>query len=372
MKNKETIDQINAYADSIEQANLTRRDLIEFNLKDIKVSDGFSIDGLELGEKAIKRVFGIFNAKPAFSEFQQLMEKADWDTVANKIKNAKGDINLYGSLLCHGDTHSVDNIFYKNQRKKNPDDLTRSKAVIATLTDVLSRSNVDWDLKDKSFDEEKSIFQFQLQDSLNPIEVLKNDFWKQGQIISFNSTEFSNTPYFERLICSNVMTRPQLGWRSNIQKASFNNSKIETALRNILSEYNSDVAELVAGYCDHLKNTTVSLREFLIYKNLFVKMGYDEVADKYFNEAPFYKAWGQNLDKKPKSWKATANTGINAYDFLNLNTWIASHPDDTKITPEDAMRVKAAISDIFVKKELDCECLAPTVKVEFPHFVEMD
>lgn len=373
MKNKQVIDEINSFVEQIEKQDLSRRDIVEFNLQDIQTVDNFRLGDSAFSERASKNVLNILNAKPSFIEFQSLMEKTDWNQVANKIKSAKGDINLYGSLIqVSPGTYEIDNIFFKNPKKKNPDDLTRAKAVIETITDTLSRSNVDWDLQAKGFDEESAKFMFQLQNSNNAIEVLKNDFWKQGQLLEFNSTEFLNSPFFERLVCTNGMTRPQYGWRSNIAKASFNNQKLEKAIQHALSEDNTDVAELITGFANHMKNTTISLREFLIYKNFFEKRGYDEITAKYFNEAPFFKAWGENIDKKPKGWKATANTNINAYDFINMNTWLASHTKESGMTEGDAKALKIAITDLFVKKELDCEVIAPVVKVEYPHFAEME
>ncbi|MCK9574602.1 MAG: hypothetical protein WC979_01715 [Candidatus Pacearchaeota archaeon] len=373
MKNKGTIDQINQFVEAIERETPTRRDIVQFNLQDIVINDKFIVDEMDLTDRAADAVLSVLNAKPAFKEYQSLMEVTDWNLVSSRLKAAKGDVNLYGSLLHNPDgTHTIDAIFFKNPKKNKADDLTNSKALVETVTRILSTSSVDWSLSKIGFDNETSKYTISLLNDSNPIEVFENDLWKQGQTLIFNSTSFINEPFFDRLICGNGMRKPSYGFRSNISKASFNNEKLEKAISNALSEDNDNVAHLIKGFAEHMKGTTISLREFYNHRNFLIKRGYEELADKYFIEAPFYKAWGDNVCKKSKTWKASADTGINAYDFINLNTWLASHIEESKMSEAHAYELKNAITGIFTAKELDMELIASQQKVEYPHFVEME
>jgi len=93
---------------------------------------------------------------------------------------------------------------------------------------------------------------------------------------------------------------------------------------------------------------------------------------KFFNETPFYKAYGVNLEEKSKKWKSTANTGINAYDFFNMLTWIASHPEEVKMDKTDRINLQIQSSNLLFKNQLDLEDVATNVVVEYPRLVSMN
>lgn len=373
MKNKEVIEKINDFVDNIEQDSPSRRDIVSFNLEDIVINDNFEVNGMVLTLNATNSVLGLLNTKPEFKEFQSLMDTKDWNIVSKTLKNAKGDINIYGSLIQQDDgSHIIHSIFPKNTKKKRPDDFTNSKAIISNIIETLSTSSIDWQLKSIVFNKEDSMFNLSLLNDNFPVDVLKDDTWKFGQTLRFNSTQFENIPFYERLICTNDMSQTHNIFRSNITKSSFTNTKLQTAINNALNGIYDEAAQYLTQLVSHAKNNTISLKEFYYYRKFFKKKGYNEILDKYFIEAPFYKAWGENVAEKDDMWKSTANTHINAYDFINLNTWLASHIDISHMNAKDAAELQIKIAHLFTKTQFDTEKIANTVDVDFPHFVEMD
>jgi len=373
MNNKSVIEQINNFVSSVEKQNPARRDIVEFNLQDVQISDAFILNDMDFSVNATDAILGLLNTKPSFKQFQSLMEPQDWASVSQRLKTAVGDINLFGAVIQNKDnSHTVDSIFFKNVKKKKPDDLTNAKAIIETINETLSMSDVDWQLTDILFDKDTAKFAISLLNDNNPFDVMTGDIWKQGQTLSFNSTSFKNEPFFERLVCGNGMRRPQYGWSSNVSKISYNNDKLAKVINNALSKDNPEVAQLITQFAQHMKSANISLREFYFYRKFFEKKGYEGILDKYYIEAPFYKAWGDNVAEKSDIWKATADSGINAYDFINLNTWLASHIEKSDLSKEDAADLKVHITTLFTAKELDMERIAPSAQIIFPRFVEME
>ncbi len=373
MKNKETIEKIEAFVKSHKDSAPNRRELVEFNLQDVKLKDRFEVNDLKLQDKASDVILGLLNAKPTFVEYKSLLEEKDWNFIANLLKNAKGDINLLGRLVRQPDgTHEVANIFFKNPKKKRPDDLTNTDAIISAIIETLASSEIDWSFVGGSFHEEDTELSLTLRNENYPVEVFKGDEWKKGTTLSFNSFKFFNRPYFERLICSNVMVGEQYGWKGWISQTSYTNDKLLKQIQNALSSNNDDVSQMITQYAQHSKKNNISLREFYAYRKFYEKKGYDDILDKYFIEAPFYQAWGENIEGKDDIWKATADSGINAYGFINLNTWLASHLDKSGMTEEDALEMKMAITNLFIKERFDLEGLAPKATVDFPRFKEME
>ena len=98
---------------------------------------------------------------------------------------------------------------------------------------------------------------------------------------------------------------------------------------------------------------------------------YEKIIMNYFDDAPFFKAYGVDITQKSRKWKTTANTGINAYDFFNLLTYVASHPEKIMMDRSDRTDLQIVASNLLFKKELDLEDVATPTKVIYPRLVEM-
>jgi hypothetical protein len=93
---------------------------------------------------------------------------------------------------------------------------------------------------------------------------------------------------------------------------------------------------------------------------------------RFFNEKPFFQAYGVNLDEKSKKWKSTADSGINAYDFFNMLTWIASHPGEVKMDRSDRIDLQIQASNLLFKPQYDLEDIATGVTVNYPRLACMN
>lgn len=371
MKNKESIDKINAFVDSVNQERKNMNDLVKFDIQDVKFDGALRVGDYELHEVAQNAVLGKLNAKPTFSEFQSIMEPEDWKIVSQKIKNAKADLSLFGVIaLDESGNQVIRNVYTKNP-KKETEDITQANHLIELLTEKLSLAPEGWAVSTMDFDPERSVYSFGLLNKEQDIEALPGDIWHGGQLFNISSAQTKQKSFYERQVCANGMTSEVSGFSSWIDRASFNTTKIGKIFENALSFDDGTLESKIQKYAKHAKANTISLREFYEYRNFLDKRGYDDLLAKYFNEAPFYKAWGESITDKPKQWLATANTGINAYDFINLITWIASHKE-SGVTGDNAQALKNSIINLFTKQYYDTEMSAPSVKVDFPHYSEME
>lgn len=372
-RNQETIAQLQENVSKAIQNDPMVRDMEKFNLKDITIDSTMSIGNKEFSEKSIKKVLDVLNVKPNFTDYRKSMSEADWKLVADRIKDAKGDLFLYGEL---GSGEVINNIHYANPKKKKSDDMTNSLAVINAIENELRTSENEFSLARFNFDSEKYTFDIELKNESSEFDALAGDSWKVGNKFTFNSTNFKYLPYFERLVCSNGMIGKTFGFNSNISKASFNNEKIEKIINNALASFNPAHTQLIESHANYLKGVNISLAEFYGWRNWFNKGprkdAYKDIMDKYFPEAPFYKAFSLPVAEQTTAWKRTADAGINAYDFFNLLTWIASHPTESMIESSDAIDLKIASSSFFFWDKFDMLEIAPKVKVDYPRLIEMN
>ena len=368
-RNQETIEKIKSKVESSLSKKPQTKDNVRFNLKDVKIESAITLQDKILTEEATKKVLDLLNVKPSFTEYQKSMSEKDWESVAERIKDAKGDIYLFGELRS---SDKIDNVFLFNPKKKKADDMTNSLAIVENIESELAQSEVDYSLYNFQYDKEKSIFDIELRNELSEIELIKDDPWKIGNKFIFNSVQFAHMPFFERLVCSNGMYRTQLGFGSNIGKMSFNNERIEKTIHKSLNKTNDDHFQILEHHANILRNTNISIEEFLAVKNWFNrgerKDIYKDITGKYFLEDPFYKAFGLPISEQSRAWKKTANSGINAYRFLNLLTWIASHPEKSGIVPDDSKELKILAGNFFFKEKFDLQEVAPEREVEYPIF----
>jgi len=202
------------------------------------------------------------------------------------------------------------------------------------------------------------------------------DLWKMGDRFHFNGVRFNYAPFFERLVCSNGNTATEFGFGADISKNSFNNNKIQGVISKALEFGSETMPATLAQAVQHLQKNNVSLAEFYQYRNFFESRNGEEVytglIEKYFNDQPFYRGYGVNINEKSRKWKATANSGINAYDFFNLLTWVASHPDQVRMDKNDRIQLQIQASNLLFKKELDLEDIATSANIVYPRLAAMN
>ena len=198
----------------------------------------------------------------------------------------------------------------------------------------------------------------------NQIDIFGNDTdnWKIGKQISWNGMKFSIAPFFERLVCSNGNTAEQYGFKSNISNKKFNLEKINNILEKEVT-YNSDsLNEYLIDAVNHLKSSNVSVREFYESRRFFNDVDHQDILKNYFDDTQINRAYGCIAVEKPALWQKTADTGINAYDFFNNVTWVATHNDQTKLSDREKIDLQIKSSNLLFAELLDLEQVAPKVK----------
>lgn len=376
MENKNTIDEIRntseAYLSKIENESFKE----EFSVGNLKITGkSMFLNGTELTKNAQSKIFGILRVKPSFGKYSDTMSEQEWTTISEKLKDLQGDKTLIAQYTNEGQT-SISNIFTKNPKKKF-DDGQSLRSYFDTICDNLGNAPVSYDLEGMEFSEKTHMFDVSLLDRDTKIDVFGDakDLWNGGQTFTFTPVAFNTRPYFSRLICTNGMRSRQHGFAANIQQSSYNIDKISKIIQESIVDGTTKLHDLISASGQHLANNNVSLSEFYAFRNLFLK---DEnnpaalkIVSQYFNDSPIYKAYGMNLAEKSKKWKSTANTGINAYDFFNLLTWLGSHQSKTGLSADESRVLQTKASEFFFKDNLDLEDIATPVTVNYPRLQAM-
>jgi hypothetical protein len=371
MNNLNVIEEIRSKADTA-LSSMKNRTHVHFKIKDIDFDGGVYINGLRIEGKPLTAVMAALRAKKEFTAFSTKMTPEDWDTVSAKLKATEGDTKMIARVITDDNgNEKISAIFSENDAKKNSDSDVNYENYFNWITESLGNSEGEFKLKDFMFDEKKHNFTITLLDGteFNAFDNGK-DFWKSGHRFQFNSVAFNAAPFFERLVCSNGNTAKQFGFNTYISQAKFNTDKIRKVIEKSIEENDRSVHRILADAAQHLKSNNVSMAEFYQYRNFFASKNtdglYDSLLEKYFSDRPFYQAYGENIEKRSQKWKSTANTGINAYDFFNQVTWIASHPKETRISSDDQLNLQIQASNLLFKSNLDLEDIATPVKIEYP------
>jgi len=373
-RNIDTVNKIRNFVTPI-LSGQAGKDFTTVSLKDISIDDGMKIADAPLSDSAMRTVLRTLNIKPQFLDFRENLSPQDWALIGKKLKEARGDVDMFANIINPNDPtkSEVLSLVLKNPKKKISDVNTTSSSVIDLIENSLLSSEVNFSVNGMGFNEKNNLFSIDLINEDFQFEPFKGDMWKKGESFNFNSVVFRNMPMLERLSCTNGMTTKNFGFASNIGQTRFNENKIEAEIRKSLLKDNNNVHEMIDAMLKRLKKTNISVAEFFAWKNQFKRFGedYKVIADKYFNEAPLFAAYKTDLDKKPEIWKKTADTGINAYNFLNLVTWIASHPDESGVSKEKGDSLKISAGNYLFKKNFDLERIAEKVDVDYPVLAEM-
>jgi hypothetical protein len=377
MKNQETIHNIEVTANPILE-RLGDRKVTSFQIKDLEIDNGVYLEGMPIRGKALNRVMSTLKVRNNFTEFSNKMSPEDWATVSKKLKTAEADTKLFAKIIKNSnDEEEVSYIFKENESKKVSDDASISQ-YFDWIKNSLSNSEKDYSLKSLNFDSKSEQFDLVLLNETDRVDVFGTDLdvWKMGDRFTFHGLHFNYAPFFERLICSNGNTAYQYGYGANITHAKFNNKRIQSVIEKHLMFGNERLPEQLSQAVQHLQNNNVSIAEFETFRKFFESRNenekYDALLHRFFNDQPFYKGYGLNIAEKSRKWKSTANTGINAYDFFNMLTYIASHPEDVRMDREHRRELQLQASNILFKKELDLEDIANSVSIDYPRLAAMN
>jgi len=372
--NQDTIAEIRSFVNPILN-EISGSDIRRINLKDIEIAEGMKFNNIPLSTKAMKTVLMALSIKPQFLNYQEKLTPQDWSLIGKKLKEARGDVEMFANVLKPGNSakNEIYSLVLKNQKKKAPDLNTNMSNVVDLIEEALGMTQIHFSLAGTNFNETNNLISLDLRNDDFSFAPFQGDEWKKGSSFKFNSLTFQNLPMLERLFCTNGMTTKNYGFASNIGQNRFNEIKIMTEIRKSLITNETHIEEIVNANLKRLKNFNVSVAEFLAWKKQISNFGdgYEDISDKYLNEAPLFAAYKSNIEDKPMVWKRTADSGINAYNLLNLITWIASHPTESKVDEKAASALKISAGNYLFKKVFDLERIAEKVKVDYPLISEM-
>lgn len=376
MNNTATIEAINNFTTGILEKR-SKNDFQEMHLDDLTVDEGMKIDGVPLDEASVKVILSSLQLKPGFLDFKKTLSEQDWTLISRKLKEAKGDTIFYGNVVKTGmdeDDYTITDLTPQNVNKKLTDDLTRTDHIITKITEALGDSDRDYDPHNLGFSNRNNMFSFDLTDKNSEFNPFGDESWKTGTSFGFNPMSFTSNPFLERLVCSNGMSVRERGsLKTHIRHASFNNEKIAKTILNAINQP-ADIGSIVGPRIDVLSNVNLSVKELFFWRNYLNNMdegAYTDLVEKFLPTQPLYKSYSLDVDETPDQWKRTADAGINAYNFLNLLTWMASHLDQTKMDSGDAADLKIMAGEFMFRKEFDLHNMAEKVAVEYPIAPEM-
>ena len=379
MRNEGVIEDILMNANPILE-NLNNREIVQFKIKEIELGDGISLRGIPLVGKAIGRIFYALKVRPNFTEFASKMSTLDFNLISQKLKSAEAETKMYAKVVKNdkGNPEIVE-CYYHNDKKTQADSAGINQ-YFDWMVDSLKNSEKDYSLKQFNFNARKESFDLILLDETeqNRIDAFGTglDLWKMGDRFEFNSLKFDYAPFLERLSCTNGNTALEYGFAADVSHSKFNDRRLESVIQKALSFKNEQLPTILQNATTHLKENNVSLAEFYHYRKFFESLNddgiYTGLINSYFDDKPFYQSYGLDINGKSQKWKSTANTGINAYDFFNMLTYIASHPKEVRMDREHRTNLQIKASNLLFKKELDLEDIASHVKIDYPRLAAMN
>ena len=364
MKNETVIEQILAFKDEVKD-KLSNKNIITFKIKDMDFDDDrFLINDAVIEEKAVDKILSTMKVKNNFLDYKELLSPTAWNVIKTNLQEANSDTEFYGKKIQNVDnTYTVANLL----KRKEVDSLVRDinfDRYFTPLTESLGKSNTDYEVKKLKFDDTKEVVNIKLLDQNGNIDIFNNDsdIWKRGINLQWDALNYSDAPFFERLVCTNGMTAETFGYKTNIQSKKFSYDQIVKQINKLVTKSVDKFDDLIQERCTHLRSNKVSANEFFMFRNLFKNNNensrFDPILEKMFDDFDIYKAYGTNLDTKSPRWLATASSGRNGYDFLNDLTYINSH-----MIPDVDFRklLSIKVSDFFFKQHLDLEDVAEPV-----------
>lgn len=378
MKNESVINDIMSNATPILE-NLNNREIVQFKIKEVELGEGISLRGIPLVGKAIGRIFYALKVRPNFTDFASKMSTVDFNLISQKLKSAEAETKMYAKIVKNekGNPEIVE-CYYHNDKKTQADS-SGINSYFEWMTDSLRNSEKEYDLKHFKFNPRTETFDLILLDETeeNRVDAFGTglDFWKMGDRFTFNSLKFDYAPFLERLSCTNGNTALEYGFAADVSHSKFNDRRLESVIQKALGFKNEQLPIILQNATAHLKENNVSLAEFYHYRKFFENLNddgiYTGLINNYFDDKPFFKSYGEDITRKSQKWKSTANTGINAYDFFNMLTYVASHPKEVRMDQEHRSQLQINASNLLFKKELDLEDIASSVKIDYPRIAAM-
>lgn len=367
MKNDAVAAEIESRADKI-LTELEDREVRPFAVTEVEVDNADVYHGDAPFTRGAKKAFlSLLRVKEDFPELGQSVDRARWAVAVKTIKDTRSDQSLFA--LYGTDAQGKKSVQAIYPKRPEYSDVTRHRNIVSAIAGSLRDSDVEFGLEKMSFDPGVDTFDITLleTDSMN---VGAGDIWRAGSKFQFNEMEFRHFPHFLRLSCENGMTTTQYAYKSKIDQRKHSIIKIGEVIRRSLVDPNSALADLIRFAVSHLRVRNASVAEFQSMRGALKKaLKEDEelfqsLDARYFDDAHIQRAYGVILGDQTPKWRASADSGVNAYDLFNLTTWVASHSKDTGIAdPDQQLALQISAANFLFKNPLDMEDIAPQVDI---------
>jgi len=357
----ETVQDLTTFRKEVNE-KMTSREIVTFMLSDIEIEhDKMAVDGSSLSENATKKVLGRLRVKNNFLELSNSMAHTDWNLIKDKLKSVVGSQVIHGRKTMIGTIGTIDDIYMAAPKTTG---ILEIDSVFNEVIDSIISTGKDITLQSTCFLDDKDEVEITLLEHDHEIDVFSNgeDLWKLGKRIVWNSMNFSIYPYFERISCTNGNCAPRYGFRANISNNKFNIEKIKQILEKEIVLDTNTMGEYLIEAVNHLKSTNISVNEFMKFRNMFDDEEHVDIIEKWLDDSTMNRAYSCIVAEQNRTWQTSADSGINAYSFFNTITYIASHPDEAKLTDRQRSELQIKASDLLFKEDLDLETIAPIVK----------
>jgi len=168
----------------------------------------------------------------------------------------------------------------------------------------------------------------------------KKDFWTPGVAMTFDQNQFRVANHFLRLVCLNGATAEEELERTYIGNKDLSQGRFNKTMDHYMSveglEEGLQEKADVARSCNASVNELVQARA--IVNEVFSKPLAERFNKEHFDITPVtvaYARHGIDTKKMSRDTKKRADTNINAYDFFNSLTYLASH----EVAPQEVTSV---------------------------------
>jgi len=359
--NSVLIDEINEFRDKVIE-NSSDRNIVNFKLNNVDVDEEnrLLINNCEVTRRVLNKILSFLRIKNQFLKYKKELDKGDWKIIRDILLQANQKMEFYGVKVNQNEKEIIWDLFKKNIDIRDSSDLDINK-YFDSLISSLYQTDIEFVKKNFEFDNDKNEVIIELLEKNISVDIFENnkDIWKPGIHLNWSMLNLGVMPFFERLMCSNGMIVNEYGFKTNIQRKNFNTDKIEREIISTILNTHEKHGELIKENCNHLNKSNLSVREFLEFKKFISKRNeskeYNMILGNVFNEEEIYKNYGTDLKEKSDKWLSTANSGRNAFDFLNDLTYLNSHDFINKDHKAD---LGVQISNLFFKKAFDLEDVA--------------
>jgi hypothetical protein len=372
----ETLEKLKEFKKEIESKSVS--EYVTFNVEDIDiVKDRMYVNSVMISESGTKRVLSHLRVKNNFLALSETLTSTDWANVKDALKKPTAAQIVHGRNIATfvGDTIQtvIDDIHMAAPKSTG---LLEFDTVINLITDSIVSTGKDMSLKSTAYLDDKDEMVVTLIENDQTLDIFSDEkeIWKIGKRIVWNAMNFSIFAFFERADGSGV-TIPKYGFRSNVSNNKFNLEKIKQVLEKEVTLNSQEIDGNFIDSANHLKSKNISVREFSRYRSFFNQTQHPEIMEKWFSDSKMNKAYNCIATDMPGIWQATADSGINAFEFFKQVIYAAAFPEkatpepkegeeveEVKLSSREKYDLEIKASEILLKKELDLEIIAPKGK----------